>query len=197
MTRILAGELKGRRLRSPPAGVAGGRPTTGRTRAVLFDTLGPLRDVPLVWDLFAGAGALGLEALSRGASAAVFVESDRRVAAVLASNVAALGLEGRATIERRDAIRYLGSREAAGRPAALILADPPYGSRSAGAVLDRVASAGLLRPGGWLVVEHDEGEALPGDAAPLVLWRRKTVGRTVISIYRYGEGVGDAEKGSA
>jgi 16S rRNA (guanine(966)-N(2))-methyltransferase RsmD len=164
---------------------------------VLFDTLGPLDDVPLAWDLFAGVGTLGLEALSRGASSAVFVESDCRVAAVLASNVTALGLQDRATIERCDAIRYLESRGACRHGAALILADPPYGSRAAGAVLDRVASGGLLRPGGRLVVEHDEGEALPRDAPPLVLWRRKSVGRTVISIYRYGESAGDVEKGGA
>jgi 16S rRNA (guanine966-N2)-methyltransferase len=199
-TRILAGALKGRRLRSPPAGIAAGRPTTDRARVVLFDTLGPLDGVQLAWDLFAGVGTLGLEALSRGASAAVFVESDRRLAAVLASNVTALGLEGRAMIQRCDAIRYLESRAATGGQAALILADPPYASRSAGAVLERVASGGLLLPvlrGGWLVLEHDKGEALPREAPPLVLWRRKMVGRTVLSIYRYGGIAEDAEREGA
>jgi 16S rRNA (guanine966-N2)-methyltransferase len=88
-------------------------------------SMGMVQDA-LVWDLFAGSGALGIEALSRGASSAVFVERDRRAATTIAENVAALGLTGQATVACADVLSWLASAPSPVTPPVLVLADPPY-----------------------------------------------------------------------
>ena len=130
MTRIVGGQARGRHLAVPPRGT---RPTSDRAREALFNTLRAELDLDgaRVLDLFAGSGAVGLEALSRGAEAVVFVESDRRAAAVLAENVATLALPG-AVVRRLAVENYLGAT-GADEPYDLVFADPPY-AVSAGAV---------------------------------------------------------------
>lgn len=125
----------------PPRGT---RPTTDRVREALFNVLEARLDLDgmAVLDLYAGSGALGLEALSRGAATAVFVESDRRAADVLAANIAALGLPG-ATLRRGTVAAVLTGGATA--PADLVLADPPYDVGPA----DIDALPGLLTAGGW------------------------------------------------
>jgi 16S rRNA (guanine966-N2)-methyltransferase len=122
VTRIIGGIAGGRRIAVPPRGT---RPTTDRVRESLFSIVTARRDLSglAVLDLYAGSGALGLEALSRGAASALFVESDQRTAAVIARNIEALGLTG-ATLRRGSVAAVL----AAGSPAPvdLVLADPPY-----------------------------------------------------------------------
>jgi 16S rRNA (guanine966-N2)-methyltransferase len=121
--RIVAGKFKGRRL-SAPAGRAT-RPTADRVREALFSILGPL-DGERVLDLFAGSGALGIEALSRGAADAVFVDSDPRAASAIRGNLEALGVES--AVHRRDALAFLrGQRDASFD---LVFLDPPYSSAS-------------------------------------------------------------------
>jgi 16S rRNA (guanine(966)-N(2))-methyltransferase RsmD len=125
----------------PPRGT---RPTTDRVREALFNVLDARLDLTgmAVLDLFAGSGALGLEALSRGAESALFAESDRRAAEVLAGNITALGLAG-ATLRRGTVTAVLtGGTEA---PVDLVLADPPYEVAAA----DIDALPGLLAAGGW------------------------------------------------
>jgi len=119
VTRIIAGSAGGRRLRTPPG--AGTRPTTDRVREALFSSLGDLTGLQVL-DLYAGSGALGLEALSRGATGAVFVESDPAAAALIRTNLDALGLTGGRVVAADvewflagDAVRY-----------DVVLADPPY-----------------------------------------------------------------------
>lgn len=125
MTRIIAGRAGGRRLVVPPGTLT--RPTSERAREGLFSTLESLRG-PLaggrVLDLYAGSGALGLEALSRGAGAATFVESGARALAALRANVAALGLPGAEVVA--DRVERWVRRAAAGPPYDVVLADPPY-----------------------------------------------------------------------
>jgi 16S rRNA (guanine966-N2)-methyltransferase len=120
--RIVAGRAKGRRL-AGPAGVT--RPTSDRAREGLFNSLATLVDLDgaRVLDLFAGTGAVGLEALSRGAGAAVFVEADRRAGEVLARNIREVGLEG-ARLVRRPVAAFLA--EPADAPYDVVFADPPY-----------------------------------------------------------------------
>jgi 16S rRNA (guanine966-N2)-methyltransferase len=150
VTRIVAGAAKGRQLAVPAQGT---RPTSDRAREGLFNTLAGLIDLDgaRVLDLYAGTGAVGLEALSRGAAQVTLVESDRTAAATAQRNVDAVGLPG-AAIVRTTVEAYLGSRP--GIPFELVFADPPY-------ALDESALAAVLRlltdwlaPGAIVVVER-------------------------------------------
>ncbi|BBZ75082.1 16S rRNA (guanine(966)-N(2))-methyltransferase RsmD [Mycolicibacterium anyangense] len=142
----------GRRINVPPKGT---RPTTDRVREALFNVLGARRDFDglHVLDLFAGSGALGLEALSRGAASALFVENDGRAAAVIARNIDALGLAG-ATVRRGAVATVLNA--APSRPVDLVLADPPYDVPAAevDALLGLLVRNGWLAPGAVVVVER-------------------------------------------
>jgi 16S rRNA (guanine966-N2)-methyltransferase len=128
--RIIGGRHRGARLAGPPPGDGAVRPTTDRVRESLFNLLAHGLGDPVpgarVLDLFAGTGALGLEALSRGAEAAVFVEAARGAAGLVEANVARLGLGERARVVRRDATR-LGPNPGAAFD--LVFLDPPYGRR--------------------------------------------------------------------
>ncbi|CAN5781724.1 16S rRNA (guanine(966)-N(2))-methyltransferase RsmD [soil metagenome] len=155
MTRIVAGTLGGRRLETPPG--AGTRPTSDRVREALFSRveslLGGLTDAEVL-DLFAGSGAVGLEALSRGAARAVLVESDRRSAAVVRRNADALGVADRAEVLGRRVERIV--TEAPRVVADLVFADPPYAA-DATVLRDALAAAlagGWCAPGALLVVER-------------------------------------------
>ena len=153
MTRIVGGLARGRRLAVPPRGT---RPTSDRAREALFNTLGAELDLAgaRVLDLFAGSGAVGLEALSRGAAAVVFVESDRRAAAVLADNVRAVGLPG-GTVRRLAVESYLLA-DGADEPFDLVFADPPYAcpAGSVSGVLRLLIDHAWLRPDAVLVLER-------------------------------------------
>jgi 16S rRNA (guanine(966)-N(2))-methyltransferase RsmD len=152
VTRIVGGVAGGRRIAVPPRGT---RPTTDRVRESLFNIVTARRDLTglAVLDLYAGSGALGLEALSRGAASALFVESDHRTAAVIARNIAALGLGG-ATLRRGAVASVLAAGTAS--PVDLVLADPPYDVEVAevDAVLAALATYGWAREGTIAVVER-------------------------------------------
>jgi 16S rRNA (guanine966-N2)-methyltransferase len=119
--RIVAGEHKGARIYAPPGHDT--RPTSDRAREAAFNLIGPVDDATVL-DLFAGSGAMGLEALSRGAASAVFVETDRAAARAIDRNLDKLRLRG--TVLQTDAIRALAAEAAAGRRYDLVLVDPPY-----------------------------------------------------------------------
>ncbi|HET9874935.1 MAG TPA: 16S rRNA (guanine(966)-N(2))-methyltransferase RsmD [Mycobacterium sp.] len=143
MARIVAGAAGGRRIAVPPRGT---RPTTDRVREALFNVLSARLELAgtAVLDLYAGSGALGLEALSRGAATALFVESDRAAADVVTRNIAVLGLTG-ATLRRGTVAAVLAAGAAS--PVDLVLADPPYDTGAA--EIDAVPV--LLAEGGWAV----------------------------------------------
>jgi 16S rRNA (guanine966-N2)-methyltransferase len=156
--RIIAGRAHGRRLRAPGGPT---RPTSSLVRGALFNMLehrGWLADASIV-DLYAGSGALGIEALSRGARLAVFVESSASVVRTLRDNLAAAGCRERADVMPTTAERALRTLERQGRHADGIIADPPYRRGHVQRVVDRVASGRVLAPGGWLAVEHAVDEA--------------------------------------
>lgn len=121
--RIVAGSRRGHRIAAPKGAVT--RPTSDRVREALFSIVGPIEGAAAL-DLFAGSGALGLEALSRGAASCVFVERDREAARVIQANLEKLRLTG-ATVVARDAASALRDDRARGRHYDLVLADPPYG----------------------------------------------------------------------
>lgn len=177
--RIIGGSARGRVLRAPRG--EGTRPTRDRVRQSVFDVLGQRTDGLAVLDLFAGSGALGLEALSRGAARAVFVERAPAALEVLRRNVATLGFEDRATIRRADALAPGGLPG----PFDLVFADPPY-ALGAGAVLEALAAApgGLLAPGARVVLEHGRRETLPDRAGRLVREDARRYGETVVSFFR-------------
>ena len=157
--RIIAGAWRGRPLLAPPGRAT--RPTSDRAREGLFSMLqsrlDSFEDLEVA-DLFAGTGALGLEALSRGAAHCTFVEKDRDALDMLRRNVDRLGAGDRADI-RALAVEHARPPR---RPCDLILADPPYGSGLAQQALDRIVGAGWVAPGGWISVElHGERLDLP------------------------------------
>ena len=145
--RVIAGLFKGRRLKTPSW--EGLRPTSDKLRETLFNILAPRIDGARVVDGFAGTGALGIEALSRGAAHVLFIEQDRRAIALIRENLAACGAGRSYTIEHGDVAAAL--RRAAG-PFDLVLLDPPYDLHATSEVLD--AAAACLAPDGLIVLER-------------------------------------------
>ncbi len=174
MTRIVAGAAGGRRLSVPSTA----RPTTDRVREALFNILAARRDMDglHVLDLYAGSGALGLEALSRGADSALFVESDRRAADAIVRNTATVGLPG-ATVRRGTVADVLAA--GAPRPFDLVLVDPPYEMPTAAveAMLATLAGQGWVGPGSVVVVERPT-------SGPELAWPTDW---TVWPVRRYGD----------
>jgi len=159
--RIVGGRLRGRNLASPKSDAI--RPTADRLRESLFNVLihahGDVVTNARVLDLFAGTGALGLEALSRGAAFALFIDDGAEARALIRVNVEALGLGGIARIFRRDA-RKLGSAHPLA-PFSLVFADPPYGKGFAEATLVAAREGGWLVPDALIVVEEAKGKFSP------------------------------------
>ena len=155
--RIVGGRLRGRPLKAPASRDT--RPTTDRLREALFNVLahayGDAADGARVLDLFAGSGALGIEAVSRGAAFALFVEEAVEARALIRENVEALGLTGTTRIFRRDATR-LGPCPAS-EAYSLVFCDPPYGKGLAEAALLSARDGGWLSPGALIVVEEKAG----------------------------------------
>jgi 16S rRNA (guanine966-N2)-methyltransferase len=152
--RIIAGSRKGARILAPKGREV--RPTGDRVREAVFNLVGPVDGMDVL-DLFAGSGAMGLEALSRGATSVTFVESDRSAAQVILRNLDKLELKG-ATVLREDAGRKLAGDAAGGRRYDLVLIDPPY--RMLPRVLPTLAAhlPAVLAPGGLVIVESDARE---------------------------------------
>jgi 16S rRNA (guanine966-N2)-methyltransferase len=181
--RIIAGSLRGRRIKVPDGQEV--RPTSDRVREALFGILGPSVEGLRVLDPYAGSGALGFEALSRGAVAATFLESNRDVLRVLHANAAALGVEDRCTFHAGRATGLLEKGTARG-PFDLVLADPPYRDPEARRFLDALGRPGLLAPGARVVLERDRGtpEEVPSRAG-LTLSRTARYGRTCLDFYSW------------
>jgi 16S rRNA (guanine966-N2)-methyltransferase len=170
--RIVAGRYKGRRLRMPRG--APTRPTADRVREALFSLLGDVSGARVL-DLYAGSGALGIEALSRGADSALFVERDPRAAAAIRANIDAVGANGE--VRRQDVLGFLASDH---RPFDLVFCDPPYdsGPRIAGQLAERLPA--LLAEGARTVTESDKRRPLE---LPFPLLTERTYGDTRIAIH--------------
>jgi 16S rRNA (guanine966-N2)-methyltransferase len=175
--RVVAGELRGRRLVAPHGDAT--RPTADRVREALFSILGDVSDLRVL-DLFAGSGALGIEALSRGAASAEFVDSSHTAVAAVRRNLAELGLE--APVQRRDAFAYLAAA-AGGRPFDLVFVDPPYDSALAlrNRLMERLPP--VLTEDAVIVTESNKRAPLE---LPFTLVRERTYGDTRIAVHRRG-----------
>src|SRR5438552_3065804 len=185
--RVIGGTARGRVLRGPPKPRSWGtstkqrrelRPTSDLVRGVIFDMLDAMgASYDRVLDLYAGTGALGIEALSRGEGTADFVENNPAAVAVIRTNLASTGFTDRAAIHRVD-VREASRRVNPGFT--LVLADPPYYDTGALADVERVASARLVAPGGVLVLEHHRRTPAPQRVAEMKLYKTRRHGDTVV-----------------
>jgi len=177
--RIIAGRHKGRRLKTPTW--EGLRPTSDRLRETLFNILAGEVNGAVVLDGYAGTGALGIEALSRGAARVVFVEQDRRAAALIAENLGHCGITEGCAIMRADIGRL--SQPGDSRQFDLILLDPPYDGADLEAVVGQAAS--WLSAAGVLVLEHARRRVSPPSAGGLARTRVVHSGDSALSFYRH------------
>lgn len=178
--RIIAGALKGRIL-APVKGRT--RPTAARVREAIFNILGPVVLEARVLDLFAGTGALGIEALSRGAAAAVFVEDHPEALKGLRRNLETLGLLDRSEVLPLPVAVALKKLAARGEQFGLIFLDPPYGGGVALATLSALAASGLMLPQARVVAEHSRRETLPESTGVLKQHTLRRYGDTQVAIY--------------
>jgi 16S rRNA (guanine966-N2)-methyltransferase len=176
--RVIAGSLKGRRLKAPAWD--GLRPTSDKLRETLFNILAPRVSGARVLDGYAGTGAVGIEALSRGAAAATFIERDRRAAALIAENLARCGITNGCAIIRASVARALSDLRAVGALFDIAVLDPPYDQEPDA----EVAMLGaLVAPGGVVVIEHARRRAPAVAIGPLVRTRQVVSGDSALSFY--------------
>ena len=173
--RLTGGLERGRRLKAPRGSTT--RPTAAKVREAIFNILGPPPE-GAVLDLFAGTGSLGIEALSRGSSRAVFVERDRNALIALRSNLRDLGIESRSTVisaDVRTGLRRLAASVAEGDRFAWVFMDPPYAEQK-----------NLLAKCAVVIVEHDKRHRPPPSVGGLFLTSHRDYGDTELSFYRSG-----------
>jgi 16S rRNA (guanine966-N2)-methyltransferase len=184
--RLTGGLGRGRTLRAPRG--AGTRPTGAKVREAIFNILGPTPEDPVL-DLFAGTGALGIEALSRGAVSACFVEREPRALTALQHNLRQLGLAARARVIGADVLAAMKRLEAEGARFGWVFVDPPYAARAVEPVLATLSDTALLARGGVIVVEHDKRHQPPESAGAVHLADRRFYGDTGVSFYRSEAGL--------
>ena len=181
--RVVGGTARGHRLKG--AVTPGVRPTSERARAAIFNVLPPwlLHDAKVL-DLFAGTGSLGIEALSRGAAWADFVERNRRQCQVLQANLEATGFGGRSRAHCADAARILPNLPGLYR---LVLLDPPYKMETLAEFMETLGAApGLLTEDGVVVVGHSRHVSLGSDYGQLSLYSNRRYGDNLVDFYRSG-----------
>jgi 16S rRNA (guanine966-N2)-methyltransferase len=174
--RVIAGRLKGRRLSSPTW--EGLRPTSDKLRETLFNILAPRIEGARVLDAYAGTGAVGIEAISRGAAAVTFVDRDRRAQALVAANLERCGVADGYVIIRASVARVL--EELAPASFDIMFFDPPY-DETADDLL--AAAGGRLGPGGVIVLEHARRRSSPERLGRIVLSREVRSGDSTLSFY--------------
>ena len=185
--RVIAGSARGRRLIAPHRSRRRGhslvRPTSDLVRGAIFSALASLgADLSRVLDLYAGSGALGIEAISRGADWCDFVEQDRATCETIRQNLRVTGFEDQARVYAISAARALS--ELSG-PYAVVLADPPYEDKAALRVLEALSGKGLAQPGKTvLVLEHSSRTETSSEIGGLALINRRRHGDSAVSIYR-------------
>ena len=188
--RIIAGQAKGRRLQSRAGRHT--RPTSGRVRQVLFDLLSPRIEGSRFLDLFAGSGAVGLEALSRGAAQVTLVESDRSALEHLRANLTALEQQspGQGRVVRAPALRAIGIAARRGEGYTIVFLDPPYGQPEALLrALERLGQGdGVVARQGLVVAQHQAKVTLPEQAGDLRAVQARKLGDTVLRFYMREDG---------
>lgn len=188
--RVIAGSAGGRRLKSLPGQST--RPTADRIKESLFAILGGRVAAARFLDLFAGTGSIGIEALSRGAMQAVFVDKGEPAVRVIRDNLELTGLAAQAEVLRLDVSRAVARLAGAGRQFDLIFLDPPYEAGRVLPTLLAIARSGVLAPGACLIAEHSRREEVPvTNGAGLDLRRQEKYGDTVLTFWRSAAEGGD------
>ncbi|MFX3618366.1 MAG: 16S rRNA (guanine(966)-N(2))-methyltransferase RsmD [Sporolactobacillus sp.] len=189
--RVIAGENKGRALRTVSSKRT--RPTTDKVKETIFNMIGPFFQGGAVLDLYAGSGGLALEALSRGANQAIFVDKAAPACQMIRENIAACGYTDRSRLLRLDAKQALGKLSAEGRNFDFVFLDPPYAKQTLIHDIQFLLENGLLAPQAIIVAEYEDSVQLPASFSNrLNRWKYKTYqGKTAVSIYRFeSENVG-------
>ncbi|RJX26897.1 MAG: 16S rRNA (guanine(966)-N(2))-methyltransferase RsmD [Desulfurivibrio sp.] len=184
--RIIAGTARGRRLYSPGSGTLAIRPTADRAREALFNILAAGVAGARVLDLFAGTGALGLEALSRGAASAVFVDKSRSAVSLIGRNIQHCGFWEKSVVLQRDLTRSLSFLQAyaAAGGFSLVFIDPPYKTRLAEPIILELGKGEIISPGGLLVAESSSGLQLPAEISRFLLVDQRVYGEAGFWFYR-------------
>ncbi len=177
--RIISGTSKGRRLATPKNRAI--RPTSDRVKESIFNILGNEVEGKVVLDLFAGTGNLGIEALSRGAKKAVFVEKGRQALSLIHRNLSQCGMDGRFEILPKDVTRSIGILEQRGEAFDLILIDPPYAKGLIQKTLLKLNSSRIHHKDSMIIIQHDRRESIPVLFEGWTLIRQRRIGDTVIS----------------
>lgn len=183
--RVIAGQAKGRPLRAVPGRST--RPTTDKVKEAIFSIIGPYFDGERVLDLFAGTGGLGIEALSRGAGSAVFIDINARSIEVVRLNLAATGMTKQALVYRNDASRAIKLLSKKDDAFDLIFLDPPYDKETADELLVLLSQNNLVQDRAIAVVEHAASLAYPDELAGFTRFRHAAYGEAAISVYRFGK----------
>jgi 16S rRNA (guanine966-N2)-methyltransferase len=195
--RVIAGTARGTRLVSPGEGT---RPIGDRVKETLFAILEPHLDGARILDLFAGSGACGIEALSRGAASAVLVERDAAACRIVEENLRRARVYDRATVVRAEVIRYLKERAASDGPFDVVVVDPPYAeSKLLESTLELLGAAdsGLITAQAWVVAKHFWRTPPPPALGLLASARTRRFGETGLAFYRPTESsLADAQAGS-
>jgi 16S rRNA (guanine966-N2)-methyltransferase len=181
--RIIAGEFRGRRLISPRGRSI--RPTADRVREAIFNIISMHLAGARVLDLYAGTGALGLEALSRGAAAAVFVDQNAAAVRLIHENVRLCGVQDRTRVIHQpisQALKILAARRGGTQLFDVVFLDPPYGKGLIQAVLIELAQLGIAAPECLIIAEHHESEGLPMTGGGWLKFRERQYGETVVSL---------------
>ena len=177
--RVISGASKGRRLATQRGHVL--RPTSARIKESIFGILGEDVEGKRVLDLFAGTGNLGIEALSRGARKAVFVEQGRQALRLIQKNLSQCGMERQSEILPKDAIRAVGILKARGDSFDLIFMDPPYGRGWVEKTFEKLNAHRIYHESTLLVVQRDRREPLPETLEGWDLIRERRIGDTIVS----------------
>jgi 16S rRNA (guanine966-N2)-methyltransferase len=184
--RLTGGLDRGRKLRAPRGATT--RPTSAKVREAMFNILGPAPEHPVL-DVFAGTGALGIEALSRGAASAYFVERDGRALQALHRNLRELGFASRARVVGTEAHAALRQLSAEALRFGWVFIDPPYAAGVVTSVLEVLAGGNLLASGGIIIVEHDKRNQPVETVGAIHLTDRRFYGDTGVSFYRSETGL--------
>lgn len=188
--RVISGSAKGRPLKSVPGN--GTRPTTDKVKEAIFSMIGPYFEGGALLDLYAGTGGLGIEALSRGMEAAVFVDMEQKAVDTVRANLKAAKLEGQAEVYRNDAGRALGALEKRGRAFDLVFLDPPYRLKHGDELMTAMASKKLLNSDAVIVLEHESGYDYPENIPGFIRTKLSVYGETTIAIYQYEAAIAEA-----
>ena len=185
--RIISGQQKGRKLVGPK--ISKIRPTTDYTKEFLFNYLGDRVIQTKVLDLFAGTGNLGIEALSRGASEAVFVEQDKTISRIINKNLQLTQFELQSQVINSDAFKYIKWLTKRNMKFDLIFADPPYQYNLYAKLLNMIDENNILVENGLFILEHQSNEFLTMNLVTLVLKKSKKLGNTTVSFFKKSRGI--------